>query len=102
MSIDIAVVAVEVPHKPLGFTNSNSCKQHHTMKPSKNYDELKALKEAARLLGRLGGMSGTGKAKARPSDVCRKAVMKRWDAWRKARGEQQATTAMVTKPKATT
>jgi hypothetical protein len=102
MSIDLPVLASKVGRKPLGLTNSNSCKQHHTMKHSKNSDELKALKDAARLLGRLGGMSGTGKAKARPSDVCRKAVMKRWDAWRKARGEQQATTAMVTKPKATT
>lgn len=70
------------------------------MKPTKNSDELKALKEAARLLGRMGGKAGTGKAKARPSEVCRRAVMKRWDAWRKARGESQATTSMVTKPKA--
>lgn len=85
-----------------GLTNSNSCIPHYyTMsKPTKNSDEMKALKEAARLLGRLGGMAGTGKAKARPSDVCRKAVMKRWEAWRKARGEQQATTSMTTKPKA--
>lgn len=70
------------------------------MKLTKNADELKALKEAARLLGRMGGKAGTGKAKARPSEVCRRAVMKRWDAWRKARGESQATTSMVTKPKA--
>jgi hypothetical protein len=84
-----------------GLTNSNDCIPQYTMsKLSKNSDEMKALKEAARLLGRLGGMAGTGKAKARPSDVCRKAVMKRWEAWRKARGEQQATTSMTTKPKA--
>lgn len=84
-----------------GLTNSNDCIPQYTMsKPSKNSDEMKALKEAARLLGRMGGMAGTGKAKARPSDVCRKAVMKRWEAWRKARGEQQATTSMSTKPKA--
>ena len=43
----------------------------------------KAASEAARLLGRLGGMAGTGDAKRRPSEVCRAAVNKRWDAYRK-------------------
>lgn len=69
-------------------------------RPAKNADELKALKEAARLLGRIGGMSGTGKAKARPSDVCRKAVMKRWEAWRKARGETAIPSSINSKPNA--
>ena len=41
------------------------------------------IKQAARLLGHLGGKAGTGKAKARPSEVCRAAVNKRWDAYRK-------------------
>lgn len=69
-------------------------------RPVKNADELKALKEAARLLGRIGGMSGTGKAKARPSEVCRKAVMKRWEAWRKARGDSATPSSISTKPNA--
>jgi hypothetical protein len=42
-----------------------------------------AVKDAARILGRLGGMAGTGDAKRRPSEVCRAAVNKRWDAYRK-------------------
>ena len=69
-------------------------------RPAKNNDELKALKEAARLLGRIGGMSGTGKAKARPPEVCRRAVMKRWEAWRKARGDATKPSSISTKPNA--
>jgi hypothetical protein len=42
-----------------------------------------AVKDAARILGRLGGMAGTGDAKRRPSEVCRAAVNKRWEAYRK-------------------
>jgi hypothetical protein len=38
---------------------------------------------AASLLGKLGGMSGVGDAKRRPSDICRAAVNKRWEAYRK-------------------
>lgn len=41
-----------------------------------------AVKDAARILGRLGGMAGTGDAKRRPSEVCRAAVNKRWEAYR--------------------
>ena len=69
-------------------------------RPVKNADEPKALKAAARLLGRMGGMAGTGKAKARPSEVCRKAVMKRWEAWRKARGEAVLPASINSKPNA--
>jgi hypothetical protein len=46
-------------------------------------EKNEAVKEAARILGRMGGLAGTGKSKARPSDVCRAAVNKRWDAYRK-------------------
>jgi hypothetical protein len=45
--------------------------------------EAIAKSNAASLLGKLGGMSGTGDAKRRPSDVCRAAVNKRWEAYRK-------------------
>lgn len=90
---------VDVVLNPLWLTNAKGCISHTTMKIKKNSEEYKAIKESARLLGRLGGMAGTGASKARPSAVCRKAVMKRWDAWRKARGEQSTTTSMITKPK---
>lgn len=46
-------------------------------------EKNEAVKEAARILGRMGGLAGTGKAKARPSEVCRAAINKRWDAYRK-------------------
>jgi hypothetical protein len=45
--------------------------------------QKEAVKLAAQMLGRLGGMAGKGEAKARPSEVCRAAVNKRWDAYRK-------------------
>lgn len=41
------------------------------------------VKMAARLLGQLGGKAGRGDAKRRPSEVCRAAVNKRWEAYRK-------------------
>lgn len=109
MSLDYLDVDVLDAHKYKGLrvsqrvvrlTNPNTCISHTIMKPVKNLEETKLLKEAARLLGRMGGRAGTGKSKARPSDVCRKAVMKRWDAWRKARGESDKPTSMSTKPKA--
>ena len=46
-------------------------------------EKTEAVKLAAALLGRMGGMAGTGKAKARPSEVCRAAINKRWEAYRK-------------------
>jgi len=46
-------------------------------------EKNEAVKLAAALLGRMGGMAGTGKAKARPSEVCRAAINKRWEAYRK-------------------
>jgi hypothetical protein len=42
-----------------------------------------AIKQAAAILGRLGGKAGRGDKKRRPSAVCRAAVMKRWEAYRK-------------------
>jgi len=41
-----------------------------------------AIKRAARILGRMGGLAGTGDSKRRPAEVCRAAVNKRWDAYR--------------------
>jgi hypothetical protein len=37
------------------------------------------INRAAQALGRLGGMAGTGKAKARTSEQARAAVMARWN-----------------------
>jgi len=34
------------------------------------------------MLGRMGGLAGKGDSKRRPSEVCRAAVNKRWDAYR--------------------
>lgn len=42
-----------------------------------------ALRAAAAIMGRMGGRAGKGDAKRRPAEVCRAAVMKRWDAYRK-------------------
>jgi hypothetical protein len=75
-----------------GYTNETNMK--------KSERDAKKIKLYAQALGRLGGMAGTGKAKARPSEVCRKAVMKRWDDWRKLKGEAETKVSMTTKPKA--
>ena len=48
-----------------------------------NTEKTEAIKEAARILGRIGGMAGRGDCKRRPSEVCRAAVLKRWEAYRK-------------------
>lgn len=48
-----------------------------------NTEKTQAIKEAARILGRIGGMAGRGDCKRRPSEVCRAAVLKRWEAYRK-------------------
>ena len=45
--------------------------------------QSEAIKMAARLMGQIGGKAGRGDAKRRPSEVCRAAVNKRWDAYRK-------------------
>lgn len=47
-----------------------------------NAEKAQAIKEAARILGRIGGMAGRGDSKRRPSEVCRAAVLKRWEAYR--------------------
>jgi hypothetical protein len=52
----------------------------------RNNEKQQAIKEAAKILGRIGGQSGKGDAKRRPSEVCRAAVMKRWEAYRKNKG----------------
>lgn len=49
--------------------------------------------DAAKLLGRLGGLSGSGDAKRRPSEICRAAVNKRWDAYRKEKMSRRAARA---------
>lgn len=41
------------------------------------------LKQAARLMGAIGGRSGTGDAKRRPSEMCKQAVAKRWENYRR-------------------
>lgn len=69
------------------LTNSNACinmnkEQHDTEKDQ-------AIKEAAKILGRIGGMAGRGDAKRRPSEVCRAAVLKRWAEYRKAKALSQ-------------
>lgn len=55
-------------------------------KSQRKQEQEEAVKEATRLaaqfLGRLGGMAGRGAAKARPSEVCRAAVNKRWESYR--------------------
>lgn len=48
-----------------------------------NTEKNQAIKEAAKILGRIGGMAGRGDCKRRPSEVCRAAVLKRWEAYRK-------------------
>lgn len=49
---------------------------------NKDEEKIQAIREAAKILGKLGGMSGRGDCKRRPSDVCRAAVLKRWEAYR--------------------
>jgi hypothetical protein len=52
-------------------------KEHH------DTEKTQAIREAAKILGRIGGMAGRGDAKRRPSEVCRAAVLKRWENYRK-------------------
>lgn len=54
-------------------------------KKLRNQEKDSAVKKAASILGRLGGQAGRGDAKRRPSSVCRAAVLKRWEAYRKAK-----------------
>ena len=42
-----------------------------------------AVRQAAAILGRIGGKAGRGDKKRRPSEQCRAAVLKRWEAYRK-------------------
>lgn len=44
--------------------------------------------EAARILGSIGGRSGRGDAKRRPSEMCRQAVAKRWDNYRRRKAQE--------------
>lgn len=64
------------------------------LKNQEKYDALKnsiiseltkddLLKQAARLMGAIGGRSGTGDAKRRPAEMCRQAVAKRWENYRR-------------------
>lgn len=42
-----------------------------------------ALRAAAAIMGRIGGKAGRGDAKRRSPEICRAAVAKRWEAYRK-------------------
>ena len=42
-----------------------------------------ALRAAAAIMGRMGGRAGRGDAKRRSPEICRAAVAKRWEAYRK-------------------
>lgn len=52
-----------------------------------------AVKEAARIMGSIGGKSGRGEAKRRPSEICRMAVAKRWDNYRKRKASADSSTS---------
>lgn len=52
-------------------------------------EKNEAIRQAAAILGRLGGKAGRGDAKRRPSEQCRAAVMKRWEAYRKQKELQK-------------
>lgn len=52
-------------------------------------EKNEAVRQAAAILGRLGGKAGTGDAKRRPPEMCRAAVMKRWEAYRKRKEDMQ-------------
>lgn len=57
---------------------------------NRNIEKNEAVREAARILGRIGGSSGRGDAKRRPSEMCRAAVLKRWEAYRKDKLNKQS------------
>lgn len=54
-------------------------------KKYRDSEQRNALREAARIMGSIGGKAGRGDAKRRPSEVCRAAILKRWEAYRKAK-----------------
>lgn len=56
---------------------------HNMNKEQQDTEKAQAIREAAKILGRIGGMAGRGDSKRRPSAVCRAAVLKRWEAYRK-------------------
>ncbi len=49
----------------------------------KNAISNDALRAAAAIMGRMGGRAGRGDAKRRSPEICRAAVAKRWEAYRK-------------------
>lgn len=51
----------------------------------RNSEQRNALREAARIMGSIGGKAGRGDSKRRPSEVCRAAILKRWEAYRKTK-----------------
>lgn len=64
---------------------------NHTIAMDKKYrdsEQRNALREAARIMGSIGGKAGRGEAKRRPSEVCRAAILKRWEAYRKTKALQ--------------
>ena len=68
----------------IGLTLPKPLHKHTTAMEKKHRDteQRNALREAARIMGRIGGQSGKGDAKRRPSEVCRAAILKRWEAYR--------------------
>lgn len=70
----------------VGLTLLKPLNTHTSMdKNTRNSEQRNALREAARTMGRIGGKAGKGDAKRRPSEVCRAAILKRWEAYRKAK-----------------
>ena len=56
--------------------------------PTTGDAEQAARRQAAQILGRLGGKAGRGAAKRRSSEHCRAAVNKRWAAYRARKAAQ--------------
>lgn len=70
----------------VGLTLPKPLHNHRTaMEKTQPNTNRNALREAARIMGSIGGKAGRGAAKRRPSDVCRAAIMKRWEAYRAAK-----------------
>ena len=69
-----------------GLTPRKWSDTNTTMDKTKRTSEQQdALKAAARIMGSIGGKAGRGESKRRSSDICRAAILKRWEAYRKAK-----------------
>ena len=71
----------------VGLTIPKPLHHHHIAmeKIYRNSEQRNALREAARIMGSIGGKAGRGDSKRRPSEVCRAAILKRWEAYRKTK-----------------